>query len=515
MLANIHEWKNSFTPFNRLPSDIISLIPTYLPSQKDRFRTSFVCRHWRRIFLQRAELWSELDFLKGEDYVKTLLERSKGTPLVVQVGHVGRSRVPVSTMTLLSPHTGRVRVLGFVHHGRADIQEFVDANPGPFPLLDSLTYNIPEAAGLGRFDVMIPPSTHLFATAVNLRKFHFYSESDRSPPISHFAFPNLVEFDFRVGRLPDDFPAPQLLDFLEASPMLRAVRMKLSTIWRVEDVPQERVIVLPNVEDLDISVAHCKPDSYDFTTHISCPSITSMSLVLDDEHASITDAEEIFPTPAFWNAIAQQYTRGPLEEVILELDDIELDNKVTCMFTLRSSDAAVVKLSITISTVGEDKDEVRYQAFIETTSSILNHPQLANIKRFSICHNYDYIASIYTPHTTMRVGRLLKSLGPLDEFTIYRCNVQPYSLYFLRALKQVEESVVFSPIKRLIISLPLSSPNEGFTTAIVGLAQSRHALGVPFEQVVICAGWLPAGVEEALMPWVANVEYCYEEPEYD
>jgi hypothetical protein len=74
---------------------------------------------------------------------------------------------------------------------------------------------------------------------------------------------------------------------------------------------------------------------------------------------------------------------------------------------------------------------------------------------------------------------------------------------------------VFSPIKKLTISLPVYSSDEEFTAAIVGLAQSRHTLGVPFEQVVIRAKGLPAGVEEALMPWVGNVEYCYEELEYD
>ena len=37
-LASICEWKNSFVPVNhRLPTDIISLVPTHLPTQKDRF----------------------------------------------------------------------------------------------------------------------------------------------------------------------------------------------------------------------------------------------------------------------------------------------------------------------------------------------------------------------------------------------------------------------------------------------------------------------------------------------
>ena len=262
--------------------DIFSLIPTYLPSEKDHFLASFVCRHWRRTFLQRAELWSELDLRKGEDYVKSLLERSKGSPLVIQVGRVARRKVPISTMALLSSHTSRIRALGFVHHGWADIQEFVDTNPGPFPLLDSLAFDVAEEASLVGPDVVIPPSTHLFDTAVNLRVFRFHSGSGRSPPLSHFAFPNLVEFDFRMQQWAEDFHALQLLDFLEASPMLRTVCMKVIGIIWLDGIPQERVVILPNVKDLSVAVVGCGL-GYDLATHVSCPSVASMSLALEED----------------------------------------------------------------------------------------------------------------------------------------------------------------------------------------------------------------------------------------
>ena len=53
-LAAIREWRNSFVPINRIPLEVLSLIPTHISSQKDRFRSTFVCRRWHRTFLQHG-----------------------------------------------------------------------------------------------------------------------------------------------------------------------------------------------------------------------------------------------------------------------------------------------------------------------------------------------------------------------------------------------------------------------------------------------------------------------------
>ena len=41
-LANIREWRNSFIHINRIPSDVLSLIPTHLHDQTDRFNASYL-----------------------------------------------------------------------------------------------------------------------------------------------------------------------------------------------------------------------------------------------------------------------------------------------------------------------------------------------------------------------------------------------------------------------------------------------------------------------------------------
>ena len=436
--------------------------------------------------------------------MKTLLERVKGSPLVVQVGRSDtRNDIPISTMALLSSHTSRIRDLKFALRGWTGIQRFMDINPGPFPLLDSLSFRSTEDIRLGPNDITMPPSMRFFGTAVNLRELLFHSSSDWSPPLSHFVFPNLVVFDFMTLEL--DFHASQFLDFLEASPMLRTVRTRVNPYTSFNSIPPERVVVLPNVEILDIIVAEGAP-CYEIMAHISCPTITSTSLTFEEDYDAMV-VEDIFPTHAVWNTIVQQYARSPLEEVALELN-----NDTPCTLTLRSSDATVVRLRVLVEAYNETGDELQREVFTEVTTAVLKHPQLANVKRFRICHDYGCVVPTFTPHVANEVGRLFRSLGPLDELTIYHSDIRPYFNSILSIIEDhMGKSVILSPIRDLIVSHPKGSSVEECTTAIVGLAQARHAVGVPFERVIIRALSMPAGVKEGLRLWVGNVEYCHAE----
>ena len=85
------------------------------------------------------------------------------------------------------------------------------------------TLNI-NAIGIGRGDPGRPPIS-LFNTAINVQEFRLPSK--RSPPLDHFAFPNLTFFELSAAPV-EEFQALQLLDFLEASPMLQSACMKIA-----------------------------------------------------------------------------------------------------------------------------------------------------------------------------------------------------------------------------------------------------------------------------------------------
>ena len=518
-LFTISQWSNSFALINRIPLELLSLIPTYLPSRKDRLRASFVCRHWRKTFLQRAELWSQLYLSQKSDevYAETFLERAKGSALDVTVGCMA----PVRFMALLSSRAEQIKHVHFPHNSWKDVENFSKAIPGSFPLLHSL--EITAVVRDNPIDVnmnMTTPSLALpFSNAINLKTFHYHLNSDWAPPLNHFLFPNLASLVFSAWQL-DLFPGSELLGFLENSPMLRTVHIEINARISLEGVHQDWMVVLPNVEAF--SLVACNGGlSHKIATHISCPSARSISLKQSMCAVDLIP-DDYFPPPVSWNAIVRQYTRGPAEDVTLE---IKKGYIIACKLTFKSAGATIIELCFNIDVEDEDDDEdkdedsplsVRMynEIFTQATRTIRNHLQLADIKRLHFRHSFRSIRVAEVSHITSEAGRLFKSLGPLDELTIHDCNLRPcFHHYFGPSADGIGEPVVFPQVKELTISSPLFPSYDESIAPITRLARAQHTLGIPFGRVVF--RWegmsdVVSAVSEELRPWVGSVE-CYGE----
>ena len=493
-LATIREWKNMCIPIGRTPPEILSYIFTHLSSQNDRFRASSVCRHWRRTLLQCAELWSELRLSRDEFYVKTLLERAKGYPLDVIVSQWA----PVSLMKLLCPH---FKQIGSLHFKEClDIQKFSEIASEPLPLLHSLTIRVMEMPWDDGRAPLPPP---LLSNAVNLEAFHLHSESASTPSLSCFFFPNLVSFYF--SACPWEFHPSQLFDFLEASPMLRTVHMRIIGEMSFQGIPKEKIVILPNVKNFNLTVSDSM-GGYRLVAYISCPSVLYTTIAYERDPDDFLPVA-MFPPRGLMNVIVRRYTRSPAEEAVLDMTTT-LDT-ITCTLTFRSSDATVTKLCFTgNATYRDDEESVRHQAFDQAARRIEDHPW-ANIKRLRICHG---LHPCNVPDIAGSVERLFKSLGPLDELIIYRCDIQPFFPSFLK-LRDVCP-ITFPPIKELAIHHPASSDSQ-CTAAIARLAKSHHTLEIPFERVIFRAKGVPSGMEERVRPWVGSFEYYCDEREFE
>ena len=495
--ATICEWKNSFSPINRMPLDILSLIPTHLASRKDRFRASFVCRHWRRTLLQRAELWSEL-FLSMEsveDDVKILLERAKGHALDI---HISRG-IPVNTALLLSSHTTRFKHLYLSYNTWEYIWTFSEMNYGPLPLLHTLEIVATDG------DILEDPGTVTpsFRNAVNLEVFRLYSDSKLQPSLSRFIFPNLTLFDFSMGSL-GGFHAPPLLDFLEMSPLLRTVHMKIGGFIFFGGASLERVVTLPNVEYFDLTLGR---PNYKIAAHISCPS--ARRTLLNHENKTANAIEGMFPSSTLWNAIVRQYTTGPVEEVILETKSIYSVTSVTCNLTFRSRDAAAIKLGFTVSgegLFGMSPLKMHNHVLVHSIRTVQNYPQLAGIKRL---HLHGGFRS--SDAETIEAGQFLRSMGPLDELTLSYCDLWSYFCPFHdTGTGHITGPTTFPPVKELTIAHPVNLA-ESECAAIIELAESQYAAGRSFERVILRGdGRMLLEILEELRPWVGSVEFYLE-----
>ena len=374
--------------------------------------------------------------------MRTLLERARGSPLDV----VTNRHAPDGAITLLSPHTRQIRSLDFRHNSWTDIQRFSDLSPGPLPLLRTLEINVASESD-DQPNITPPPSPPLFANAINLEEFVLCLEESSFP--NNFVFPNLTTFELSTEPGWYTFRALGLLDFFEASPTLRKVKMEINARILLEGVAQRRVVVLPNVQTFSLAMDDGEP-AYELVAHISCPSASDTSLVHEKSPSDMPTNQDVryaFPTPTLWDAIVRQYTTSPIEAISFEIETFLM---LSCSLTFHSSDARCIKLELLVGDGDDDDDmsleEVVRGVFYQASRAIRDYPLLHNAKHLHIHYS----------------------------------------------------------VPPLICDEPIN------VAAIVELVKSRHGQGVPFERVTVHTKELPAGIRELLEQWVGVAE-CYEQ----
>jgi len=498
VLATIREWRNSFVPINRAPSEVLSLIPTHLSDEKDILSASSVCRHWRRTFIHHAALWSRLNLTTGRNgnFVKMLLERAKGSALDITSTFMGRAEI----LALLSPHARRFRSLDFAPDYWSNIQKFSEAVSGPLPLLRTLRINAIETAN--------PPSLPLFSGAVNLKNFSLHLEGE--PFLNHFAFPNLTTFEFSAGD--DMFPISQLLNSLGALPTLQTVRIRIEEEILLGDVPPERVVVLPNVKIFSVTQGKL---GYRIAPHISCPSARRISLVrVQDVEAEVP--QEIFPT---WNTIGPQYMASTIDKIAFGVTTIGED-LISFSLSFISPGSSTLELGYRIITGDEDSDESTAELgwkYAEVLShaleAIQTHPLLENVKRLHIWDRHRYYNPRQLVNMVMEATGLFRYVGPLEELVLDIDDLRLFLFPFLDLpeFQILMEQGAFPLVKALIIAEQSKDPfDEECMVAIVGFVRSQHMRGVPFERVVFHMKSPPAGMAERLEQWVSTVGFSEE-----
>ena len=506
-LANVREWRNSFVHINRIPLDVLSLIPTHFDSQGDILNANGVCRYWRKTFLQHAALWSRLVLSKGETCVRTFLERAKGTALDV----ITRCGDPVMTMSLLFPHTQQIRSLHVVRNLWADVQKVSNINSGPLPLLRTLEISVQAT---DRANLSLP----LFGGAANLKQLILSSPG--SPLLSLFVFPNLTTFKLQTTWAMKNLRVSELLDFLEASPMLRAVDLVIADT-SLEGLAQRKTVVLPNVQTFSLIMEDYRTP-YQLITYMSCPSVTRTSLIHKKEFAYSSFAgniRDMFPTAASWNTIVRQYTRSPVEAVAFYIKTYA-DPAMSCTLAFRSSDTTLL-LGIEVSHDDPNPIENELQIFLEDIGSeifsqgfrvVRDHPLLSNIKHLHILDDTPALEAIQPRYTVDEMREPFESMGPLEGLTLHGCDPHSYFAPFLTdllGLKEMEQPITYPPIKELAILHPsIDADLEDRVETIVEFAKLQHALGVPFGRVTVRAKRLPVGAAEMLRPWVGVVDCC-------
>jgi hypothetical protein len=247
VLSLIRFKRNRLLPINRLPPDVLVLIPDYWSSRKrakNLIALTHVCQTWREIFISRASLWTDFYCVDGEK-TRVYLDRSGSAPINVQLERkLGLS--PNDPFLQIAPHAiSRLRHL-YVRTTPDHFQNIIQHLFHPAPLLKVLTI---DATFIDRSRCAALPTDLFHGDLSSLRELRLDSVQTELPwrnmnNLTSFscALPFSLGFTISVG---------QILDFLENSP--RLVRVGLSFAAPSPGVQGERLVGLAHLRTLFIS----------------------------------------------------------------------------------------------------------------------------------------------------------------------------------------------------------------------------------------------------------------------
>ena len=241
--STLCQLKNSLAPINRLPPEVLALVPAFRDSEKDLINATAVCKYWRRTFVSTPDLWTNLSCSEraSTDIIRPRINayfaRSGAVPVNVQM-HAHASR-------LLSPYTGRISRLTLFIDGQSDIDEISKRLSKPAPLLETITL---RANHRDRRTLALPP--RFFEGFLSSARTLILRGLVLSPGPCPLSKLTKFTLNARLARV----TATALLDTLEQMPLLRIFEAHLKFANQQDPVSRRRVVTLPYLEEIAITM---------------------------------------------------------------------------------------------------------------------------------------------------------------------------------------------------------------------------------------------------------------------
>ena len=238
VLGLVRSLKNSFAPINKIPPEILSLIPDYCDEDdidQALVALTYVYRGWRDMLISRSSLRTTLDLMNVEK-IRTYIQCSKSSPLKIYLyeNEVEGVTYLEGAFSLPMRHTRRLKSLKIRGHN---------------PTFDSRLFgrdlsSLRELAILGTI-------TWLPWNNVNMTNLRV----------------------FKLGSWTPIYGVTQLLDLLESSPLLHTVKL-FGSIPDSSNAPPQRTVLLPHLNDL---VVHADQPHSIVLNHLRIPMGASIS----------------------------------------------------------------------------------------------------------------------------------------------------------------------------------------------------------------------------------------------
>ena len=251
ILLDVRSWANTFCPVNRLPPDILCLIPKFLHHKRSRrslIRWSQVCRYWRDTFVNTPTLWTNFcckDFAR----TRAFIERSKSAPVHVRLS----SEFCPQSFSALIPHTKRFESLKMEILASELFGQWIPNLKKPAPLLEQLIVAVEDT--LYTDDDKEAPFPLLFNG--ELSRLKRLTLEYVSPHPTWFNISNLTTFHL-VHTGSHGGSSSELLRFFERNSSLEEVSITYHGPF-VDNAPSHHIVDLPRLRKLRLGDCPSKP----------------------------------------------------------------------------------------------------------------------------------------------------------------------------------------------------------------------------------------------------------------
>ena len=392
VLALARSLKNSLAPINRVPVEVLSLLPDYCDkdcANRVLITLTHVCHGWRETFISRSSLWTRLDFLDVRK-IQTYIQRSNSSPLDFQPPYTRHTGDLVVALFPVIQHIHRLKSLVFTAAISPNILGQLRSHAPLLEVLDIHNF-------LGTTPIL--DNTLFGGNLSSLR------ELSLSGSITHIPRHNWVNLRvFRLSRFEHEVTVTQFLDFLESAPLLDTVAFELPPDDQ-PSAPPARIVPLPRLNTF-ILTAYQPPSI--LLKHLSIPIGASLEVrhlidlefplqdYLPETSPNLTNLSQITTVNLRFNDY-QKFLQlsGPSGSLRLldEWRDWEplhpIDNLV-----LRSLGSSILSVTqkLTVSSYAHSKPvEMEECPIFQTLSSMNNLRTLVlsecNIKRFILALN--------------------------------------------------------------------------------------------------------------------------------